>query len=183
VNSTPLKALPNRLDPAREERVEEIAQLVREGHWRKGKSSKEKAGEWGTSLSNVRGMAAEAWRRVRWEGEHSDQTAAEDVGACEKILFDSLAEADRPVLIEKGEKVYAESPSIPRKVALEAVRTRIALRAAAGPAAQVNSLEWQRMRPAEQLALVDRAQAQLDKVRADVEAKIAALAAATGDGT
>jgi hypothetical protein len=161
----------------REARIEEIAELVRGGAWRKGKTGPVKALEWGLSLSTVQGMAAEAWRRVRWEGEHSDQSAAEDVGACEKILFDSLAEADRPVLIEKGEKVYAESPSIPRKVALEAVKTRIALRAAAGPMAQVNSPEWHRMTVHQQVELITRARAALDRVQEQVEAKIAALAA------
>jgi hypothetical protein len=73
------------------ERVNAIAEMMREGLWLRGKSGQEYADIWQISKMRVEQLAAEAWRRVCAESDNPDAMRPEISG----ILRQNLMRADK----------------------------------------------------------------------------------------
>lgn len=72
------------------ERVNEIAEVMRRGLWKRGVSGQEYADKWGVALSRVEQLAGEAWRRVCAEADNPETMRPEIAG----ILRQNLMRAD-----------------------------------------------------------------------------------------
>jgi hypothetical protein len=182
VSNAAITLLPGRLDPVYEARIERIMALGASGEWRqRGRQlTRELSLEWGLAKSTIGHYAGEAWRRLQRETVNDrDLIASELVKSAEKILRDAMAESDSPALVANGEKVFAESPQLSRKVALEAVKTLQALIASNGPVDM--SPEWQAMTMDQRTTMLARSRRMLDELTAKHEADLAALGRGTGD--
>lgn len=73
------------------ERVNIIADLMREGLWQRGKSAQEWADTWGLNKNTVEHNAAEAWKRVCAEADDPEKMRPEIAG----ILRSNLSRADK----------------------------------------------------------------------------------------
>lgn len=72
------------------ERIEIIADIMRRGEWRPGKSHEALCVEWGISTSRIMQMTSEAWRRVCYEANDPAEMRPEIAG----ILRQNMARAD-----------------------------------------------------------------------------------------
>lgn len=150
------------------------------GDWRKrgGKIvAAELALEWGLAPKTVRNLACEAWRRLqRATDDDRDLIASRLLLGVEGIFEDSVSEAKSPVILAGEKRVVEESPSVPRKIALEAAKTLAELLRQSTSLAQLGSPEYRALSTGEQRALIDRAKGKLAEFEAEVEQREASEA-------
>lgn len=79
------------------ERVDCIADMMRDGAWQRGQSDVMLAEEWGIAPSTVRNYSAEAWRRICGEADDAELARPTIAGT----LLTNLAKAD-------GDRKYGE---------------------------------------------------------------------------
>lgn len=104
----------------REEYIQHICDMMRELTFKRGRTAKDLAKQWGLSVSAVRNMTSEASRIVSREINDPDAVSA-DVGlALQKTLERALEDDDRRSVIA-GAKVWADitGATAARKVDVE----------------------------------------------------------------
>lgn len=76
------------------DRVDYIADLMRDLQWRRGKTGKELAQVWGVSKAAVEKYAAEASRRVRAEVQDPDEVGRTVCSALSQVLQKTMAKGE-----------------------------------------------------------------------------------------
>lgn len=90
-----------------EERIEHIAEMMRNLEWRRGKSLKALACEWGISPSTVGNYSAEASRRVRKEVQDPEEVGRTVCTALDKTIRLAVRDDDRRSIVQAA-KVWSD---------------------------------------------------------------------------
>lgn len=161
--------------------------LGRRLHWVRGVTSKELAADWGVSVSAAESYASEAWRRMQAEVETDAHLPVKLATITETIIDEAFRESRNPVAMERGTdhegnpRIVQESPSVPRKTALEGVKVMAALRTPKTSLGLIHSPEWTRMSIVAKRELLARAHAKLIAVEAEIDAQTAAESLAANE--
>ena len=151
----------------REGRVREAMALMAAGTFVVGKSARELAAKWGTTLSVAWDATSEAWRRHGAEVTDPHRVKVKLAETLEAVIDEALVETREPALIDGGGErgVYQESPNGARRVVVEAAKTLSAL---IGTGEGATPPDWYSRSVEERRAFLDRAQARVDTLRAEL---------------